>query len=196
MDKREAKVGQANAWAALLCLSAAYVILGALLLCVQGLSLANVCTVLGVVLIVAGVVSALSYFLRSLYREPGHYGFALGCGCAVLGLLALLRTTELAFAFSQILALCVLGDSILKLQYATDLLRLDARRWWIVLLVAGVGAALAILALVDPFPAGVRLPFTYALLIGDGIANVAVVLCLRHVYRQQDKQLHEQPLEQ
>lgn len=173
-------------WTGLLCLSAAYVVLGVLLLAVPQISLVTICGVLGVALVVAGAVSALAYFLRRQYETPGHFGFAVGAACVLLGVFALLRTGQVAFAFSQILAVCVVGDSLVKLQYATDLLRLRRRYWFVVLAGALALAALALVALADPFGQdSVRLPFTYAVMIADGAANAAAVLYLRSAYRGQ-----------
>jgi cytochrome c oxidase subunit IV len=95
-----------------------------------------------------------------------------------------MRTAEIAFAFSQLLAIAVLADSLIKIQYSTDLLRLQMKKWWIVLLLAGASIALAMTALANPFGDDAkRLTFTYAVLITDGILNIIVVLILRHAHK-------------
>ena len=173
-----------NTGTILSCISVAYIAGGILLLLFPQVSLANIWTGLGLVLIVAGVVLISAYFLRKRYLTPGHFGFAGGAACVLLGIFSLLRTSDVAFAFSQFLALLVLADSLLKLQYSTDLLRLCQQRWWLVLAAAAVGSTLAMIALVNPFgQEQARLQFTYAALITDGALNIASLLYLNHARR-------------
>ena len=186
LPELERKEAFPTAWTGLLCLSAAYIVLGVLLLVMPQISLTMICQVLGIVLAIAGAIGILVYFLRRQYEVPGRFGFAAGTACVLLGLFALLRTAQVAFAFSQILTICVVGDCLVKLQYATDLLRLYHRNWFVVLLLALGLAALALVALANPFGSdNVRLPFTYGVLIADGVANVGVVIYLHAAYRGQ-----------
>ncbi|MCH3972591.1 MAG: DUF308 domain-containing protein [Oscillospiraceae bacterium] len=171
-------------WTVLVCVSAAYIIGGALLLLFPQISLPALCQAIAILLMIAGTVLILIYFLRKRYLDPGHFEFAGGAACILLGVFSLMRTAEIAFAFSQLLAIAVLADSLIKIQYSTDLLRLQMKKWWIVLLLAGASIALAMTALANPFGDDAkRLTFTYAVLITDGILNIIVVLILRHAHK-------------
>lgn len=186
LPEPERKEAFPTAWTGLLCLSAVYIVLGVLLLVMPQISLPMICQVLGIVLVIAGAICILVYFLRRQYEIPGRFGFAAGTACVLLGIFALLCTAQVAFAFSQILAICVVGDCLVKLQYATDLLRLYRRNWFVALLLALGLSALALIALANPFGSdSVRLPFTYGVLIADGVTNVGVVIYLHAAYRGQ-----------
>lgn len=174
-----------STWVMLVCVSVAYIAGGVMLLLFPQVSLPALCQAMGILLIIVGIVLVFAYFLRKRYLTPGHFEFAGGAACILLGIFSLMRTQEVAFAFSQILALLVLGDSLLKLQNSTDLLRLKEQKWWVVLLAAGASILLAMIALANPFGSDqLRLQYTYVVLIADGVLNIAVVLFLRHAHRR------------
>ncbi|MCH4239047.1 MAG: DUF308 domain-containing protein [Oscillospiraceae bacterium] len=181
-----------SSWVMLVCISVAYIAGGVLLLMFPQISLPALCQAMGILLIIGGIVLIFSYFLQKRYLVPGHFEFAGGAACILLGIFALMRTTEVAFAFSQILALMVLGDSLVKMQYSMDLLRLQEKRWWAVLIAAVLSIVLAMTALANPFGNdSIRLRFTYAVLIADGAMNIVVVLFLRHAHRCYEKRILE-----
>ncbi|HCA71605.1 MAG: DUF308 domain-containing protein [Oscillospiraceae bacterium] len=190
MEQQEKKFE--NSWTVLICISVAYIAGGILLLMFPQVSLPALCQAMGILLIIVGIVLIFSYFLRKRYLSPNHFEFAGGAACVLLGIFSLMRTNEVAFAFSQILALLVLCNSLIKMQYSTDLLRLREKRWWLVLLAAVCSIVLAMTALSNPFNNDqVRLHFTYAILIVDGAMNIAVVLFLRHAHKQYDRKILE-----
>lgn len=122
MEQQEKKFE--NSWTVLICISVAYIAGGILLLMFPQVSLPALCQAMGILLIIVGIVLIFSYFLRKRYLSPNHFEFAGGAACVLLGIFSLMRTNEVAFAFSQILALLVLCNSLIKMQYSTDLLRL------------------------------------------------------------------------
>jgi uncharacterized membrane protein HdeD (DUF308 family) len=171
-------------WTILVCISAAYIIGGALLLIFPQVSLPMLCQALGILLVITGAVFVLVYFLRKRYLVPGHFEFAGGAACILLGIFSLIRTNEVACAFRQLLSIAVLADSLIKMQYSTDLLRLRMKRWWIVLIMAGVSTGLAMTALTYSFGSdAAQLTFTYSTLIADGILNIIVICILRHAHK-------------
>lgn len=185
-----------STWIMLVCVSVAYIAGGVLLLLFPQVSLPALCQAMGILLIIAGIVLIFAYFLRKRYLVPGHFEFAGGAACVLLGIFALMRTNEVAFAFSQILALLVLGDSLIKLQYSTDLLRLQEKKWWAVLLAASISIVLAMTALANPFGTDQeRLKFTYVVLVADGVLNIAVVLFLHHAHRCYEDKFLQQSME-
>ena len=185
-----------STWIMLVCISVAYIAGGVLLLLFPQVSLPALCQAMGILLIIVGIVLIFAYFLRKRYLTPGHFEFAGGAACILLGVFALMRTGEVAFAFSQILALLVLGDSLVKLQYSTDLLRLQEKKWWAVLVAAGISIVLAMTALANPFGKDQdRLTFTYVVLIADGVLNIAVVLFLRYAHRVYENQILKNSME-
>lgn len=169
----------------LLCISVVYIAIGAVLLIFPQISLDTLCAALGVAAIILGAVSAAVYFIRCCYLNPDHYGFAGGIAAIVFGLFAVIRTADFSKAFAQILALCMIADCIIKLQFSMDLLRLCNKLWWGLLAVSCIMAALAFLTLIEPFPSpGSNAIFTYSVLIADGIINILAAALLAYALKK------------
>lgn len=184
------KITTVNTRVMLLCVSAAYIVLSLVLLCNSKISMQNVCSVLGMVLLVMGAVSIVWYFFKKEYLDPGRFGFAVGVGEGMLGCFALLREETGAVVILQILAFCILLDSLLKLQYSMNLLQMRFHFWWIALLLSFVTIGLGMAALNYPFGDEIfHAKFTYISLILDAVINVIVVLFQRVTQKQIEKAL-------
>lgn len=184
------KVTTANTRVTLLCISAAYIVLSLILLCNSKISMQNVCSVLGMVLLVMGAVSIVWYFLKKEYLNPSRFGFAIGIGEGMLGCFALLRAERGAVVILQILAFCILLDSLLKLQYSMNLLQMRFHFWWIALLLSFVTIGLGMAALTYPFgDETFHAKFTYISLILDAVINVIVILFQRTAQKRIKKEL-------
>ena len=173
----------------LLCASACYIIAGIVLLIFPAMQLDDFCYAIGIFLMILGAVNVAWYFVRQSYQNPDSFGLSIGAAEFLVGLFAVLKTTEFTYAFSQILAVSMVFDSIIKLQYSMDLLRLKSPRWWWLLVVSVVMGAGAMAILLAPFPDNrLRLTFTYAVMIADGAANIAAALLLSARRKQMARQ--------
>lgn len=165
----------------ILCVSVSYLVIGIILLLFPNVSLMDLCYALGIVLLMAGIVNIAVYFIRGQYVEPERYGFSAGVTCVLIGLFAVLNNQEFTRIFFQILAFCMILDSIVKLQYSMDLLRMKSKKWWIVLLISLMTAGLALAILVYPFKTDRGHDrYAYCILIVDGIVNLATMLYMAH----------------
>lgn len=184
------KVTTVNTRVTLLCISAVYIVLSLILLCNSKISMQNVCSVLGMVLLVMGAVSIVWYFFKKEYLDPSRFGFAIGIGEGMLGCFALLREETGAVVILQILAFCILLDSLLKLQYSMNLLQMRFHFWWIALLLSFVTIGLGMAALNYPFGDEIfHAKFTYISLILDAVINVIVILFQRVAQKRIEKEL-------
>lgn len=184
------KMTTVNTRVMLLCVSAAYIVLSLVLLCNSKISMQNVCSVLGMVLLVLGAVSIIWYFFKKEYLDPSRFGFAVGIGEGMLGCFALLQGERGAVVILQILAFCILLDSLLKLQYSMNLLQMKFRFWWVALLLSFVTIGLGMTALNYPFGDEIfHAKFTYISLILDAVINVIVVFFQRLAQKQVEKAL-------
>lgn len=163
----------------LLLLSVGYIAMGLVFLIFPNLELVDICYALGMVLMVIGAVQVAWYLIRKMYLQPENFGFATGLAQVLLGLFAVLKAADFAFGFAQVLAICMIADSIVKAQFAMDLLRFGSRRWYLSLLAGALTAALAMVVLINPFPEDViRYRYTYGVLIADGVINLVCMLLL------------------
>lgn len=164
----------------LLCVSAAYIAIGAVLLLFPQVSLPMICMTIGVLAIIIGIINIASYFVKKGYLSENQLGFSIGAAELLFGLYAVLRNEDFAFTFTQVLAICMVFDSILKLQYSIDLLRLKCSKWWGLLVTAVVTAGLSMAILVAPFDSEeIKITYTYIILIVDGILNILSVIWLK-----------------
>lgn len=163
----------------LLCASACYLVTGVVLLILPEVQLSDFCYAIGVFLTIVGAVSVAWYFLRQSYQDPDNFGFSFGVAEFLVGLFAVIKTEEFSYAFSQILAVSMVFDSIVKMQYSMDLFRMKSSRWVPLLVVSGVIAALSMAILIAPFSEErFRLVYTYSVMVADGAANIAAALLL------------------
>ncbi|BCI60560.1 DUF308 domain-containing protein [[Clostridium] leptum] len=160
-------------------LSICYIAIGAILLIFPNIALTDLCYALGILFMISGVINVAWYLIKKGYLVPGRFGFAFGVTQVMVGLYAVIKTQDFAFAFAQVLAICMMLDSIMKSQFSMDLLRLKAEKWWALLLVSLTMIGLSMLILVDPFSTeGSRNLYTYIVLILDGAANIISLLIL------------------
>lgn len=163
----------------LICLSAAYIAIGVVMLAFPQMSLPNLCNAIGVVAIIVGIIGVAFYFIRKSFLDPDQIGFAGGVAMILFGLFAVVRPEEFARGFSQILSFCVIGDSIVKLQFSMDLLRLKSSRWWVIVLIALATAGLSMGILLYPFAdPNAKSFYTYVVLLTDGVVNIVTTAYL------------------
>ena len=187
MGKKADKVFP-NAKLNMICLSICYIVIGIVLLMFPNLSLKDICYVLGIVVMIVGIINVALYFVRKGYMVPNQFGFSVGVIEVLIGLFAVVRTAEFSFAFSQILALCILVDSVVKMQFSMDLLRMKTPNWWVWLILSVAMLAVAMVILINPFGEGdIRNIFTYVVLAVDGVLNIVTVIYLSH----QSKKYHQ-----
>lgn len=180
----------------LILVSVCYIAIGVVLLLFPQVSMPSICGAVGILLLIVGAVSIAWYFLRKRYLENNHWGFSLGVAECILGLLAVLRTQQMAAAFALVLALCMVADNIIKVQFSMDLLRLKKKLWLGVLIVSLVMAALAVISMLVPFPTeAFKNTFTYVILVVDGVLNIVTMWYLSSQLKKRMQEAAELPQE-
>lgn len=177
MKEKKSKKFLGDVRALLVIGSVLYIILAACLLFIPNLSLMDVNKAIGLLCVVAGVFEVIMYFIRKSYLDPQRFGFAIGMSLLLVGIYALVRIDEFTQAFAQILAIVMVFDGIVKMQFSMDLLRMKNKKWWLVLLLAFLMAGLAMGILLSPFEGeDQKLTFTYIVLLADGAVNIVTLL--------------------
>ena len=130
-------------------MSVVAIALGALLLFVPALQIATICYLFCGALMVAGIVSALTFFLSGDHRRVEGYGFALGVLLLLLGICGLLRAQELTGHFDVFLTMLALVLGVLILQGTVQIFLLKNRLWILNLILTVVSIGGAVLGLAD-----------------------------------------------
>ena len=149
-------------------ISFGYVVLGLVFLFWPELSLMTLCYAFGILTIVYGIVHLIGYFVRDRLISVFRYDPVL-------------------------LGIFIILSSIMKIQNAIDLKRVDYPRWWLILVFALISIALGAILIWNPFAAASTLMmFVGASLCADGIMSLWSMFCLTRSVRRVEKKLKEE----
>ena len=165
-----------------------YVVLGALLLFVDGISTKVFANLFGASAIVFGAALIILYFIRRSYLGMRAYGFSIGAFAVVIGLCIILKAEDIANSLSVLLNLCIMLTAIIKSQNAIQLKCIGSILWIPVLCVSAAFLICTVIIAINPFEqTSTRDTFTYIVLICDGVASFANSIMLRIVFRVKTK---------
>ena len=139
-------------------------LLGLFLVLFPALSQEIICKGIGVALCVWGVLRLITYFRVAGNEILGSYGLVQGVTLLAFGFFFVVKPEIIAVFLGTALAVIIIVDGILKLQYAVDFYHLQADKWWIELIGAVIMIIVGVVALFNPFST------TEALTIFIGIA--------------------------
>ncbi|MCX4322021.1 MAG: DUF308 domain-containing protein [Lachnospiraceae bacterium] len=156
--------------------SALCVILGLVLVLRPGMSMRIVCTAVGVVLIVSGVMRMIAYFTArdgSLYSQAN---LIFGIVLAVVGVWIVMKPDKVMAIIPIIVGIVIAIHGLHNLQQAAELWRDKYDRWWVALILGVLTVGFGVLLVCRPFAA----IDTVVMLIGffliyDGLSNVWIV---------------------
>ncbi len=159
--------------------SAAFILLGLLLLFIPQIKPLYLAYILSIAFIVVGIMWIVQYFLTESYRNINRYGFSAGTLLVVLGICAMLKAEEISTYFLLCMGFLIMVMGIVQLQNALDLMALNDPMWKI-----GLGLSLAvilcaIIIVMNPFQTTENLArFTYIIMVIDGIFGIASMIFL------------------
>lgn len=158
-------------------LSIALILLGLVLVIFPEKSTLIICYSVGILLLVGGVFKIVGYFRAKGTEIFGSLGLVGGSLLCVGGLIVILKPEILTSFLTTILAVILIADGVIKVQYAIDLYRVDGDRWWIVLTAGIVMTILGIIALFNPFGTVAAIMIIIGiLLIINGILDLVMLV--------------------
>ena len=98
-----------------------------------------------------GVLRLINYFRIAGSEILGSYGLVQGVTLLAFGMFFVIKPGFIAVFLGTALAIIIIVDGILKLQYAVDFYHLESDKWWIELIGAVVMVVIGIIALLNPF---------------------------------------------
>ena len=157
--------------------SVVLIALGLWLLICPGVSSAAICVALGAVSVLYGTIKLLGYFSNDLYRLAFQFDLAVGILSIILGMLLILRPDAVLSFLPTVIGVFILVDSILRFQTSIDARHFGMDKWWAILLISCVGAALGVLLLFRPFESALAMIRLIGLtLMIDGTENLMTCL--------------------
>ena len=131
--------------------SVALFVLGLLLVLFPTASQEIICKGIGVALCVWGVLRLINYFRIAGNEILGSYGLVQGVTLLAFGIFFVIKPQVIGVFLGTALAIVVIIDGILKIQYAVDFYHLESDKWWIELVGAVIMVVVGIVALFNPF---------------------------------------------
>ncbi|MCM1058357.1 MAG: DUF308 domain-containing protein [Firmicutes bacterium] len=155
-----------------------YIILGVMALALPETMEKILGYMIGVVLIVGGAVSMISYLLRDAHQNYYHNDFLHGLIGIAAGILVLVKMDVVIGLISFLLGVLVLVSGCSKLQDVIDMKRLECGNWIVMLIFAVANVGFGVLLICNPF-SWTALLFR---LLGIGLILSGVTDCICTVY--------------
>lgn len=175
----------------LLVLSAFYFIFAFVSYQVQASEFLSFFRVAGIVIAVVGILQILIYLLKKDYMKPQDFTFSFGLLLVFGGLVVTFKADYIVDYYRPVVGVLVVLDSILRLQYSMNLLRVNDKQWLCHLCLSLIPAILGIVLVLIDLGSLLENYFSF-LLILDGIANIYTVFYYkRFVKKAQRVQLEE-----
>ena len=134
-----------------------YILLGIVALVIPETMQRTLGYLIGIVLIVAGIVSVICYLLRDARENYYHNEFVFGILGIILGAVVLYKVELIISIIPFLLGVLVMCSGCSKLQDAIDLKRLGYGNWLGIFIVAAVNIVLGVVLIYNPFKAAVVL---------------------------------------
>ena len=151
--------------------------LGLFLVVFPEISQLIICKAVGIALCVWGVLRLITYFSMVRKEIFASFGFVQGISLLAFGLFFVMKPEVIAMFFGTILAIVIIIDGILKLQYGIEFYRMEADKWWIEAVVAALMVVMGVIALFNPFDSSVALMiFIGIVLMVEGVSDLISII--------------------
>lgn len=144
----------------------------------------------GIIIAIVGGLQILIYFLRKDYLKPQDFSFSLGLLLIFAGLVVTFKSEFIVLNYRPVVAVAVVLDSILRMQYSMNLLRVNDGQWKIHTALAVLPAIFGLVLILVDLGGMLENYFSF-LLILDGIANMYTVLYYRKFVKRSLQRMKE-----
>ncbi len=148
-------------------------IVGIVLLAMPGVTMALLCKVIGILLVVAGGALVISFFVNKSPAPVASVMLLVGLLVLVLGLWIFGNPSFFISLIPVIAGIVILLNGIINLSSALSLARYKYDKWWIALIFAGITILLALYLILNPMSAAATaVRIIGIVLIYDSISNL------------------------
>lgn len=127
-----------------------YIALGIVLVIWPDITGNAVCFAFGLVLLVYGAVTIISFFIHDSRLGAFRFELVLGVVAAAIGILFLLRPDIVLSILPVVLGIYIIVDALLNLRRCAELNRMGYDRWWIILILSLISVVFGALILLRP----------------------------------------------
>lgn len=159
---------------------------GILLISLPDISIQIIGKLLGAAMILFGCIKLVGYFSKDLFRLAFQYDLQFGVLIFVLGLLMLVKPSEVVNLLFVALGFAILADSLFKIQIALDSRKFGIGKWWGILALAVITACIALVLVFRPSAsAKVLTSLLGATLFAQGCLNLFVAVTTVKIVKHQ-----------
>jgi len=157
-------------------------VVGLLFAIFPNVSIALISYILGALLCVWGVVRIFAYFKEDRFAAFGSYGLLKGLAPLIVGIVIIANPNFLSGVLTVLFGVVTILDGVVKIQYGIDLMRVKAKGWIAVLIIAIVMTVLGIVAVCNPFATATALTvFSGIILAVDGATDLVAISYIKKV---------------
>lgn len=171
-------------------MSAAFCVLGVLLMLFPGISVSVVGAAAGVMLIAFGLVKLMGYFSKDLYQLAFQFDLAFGVLLMVLGVVILVSPDRALTFLCIVMGIAILADGLFKLQSSLDARRFGLRVWGLLLALAICAGLIGTLLLLHPGQSARVLMILMGVgVLFEGILNLYFALFAVKIIRKEQPEI-------
>lgn len=171
----------------LLALSAFYFVFAFVSYSIPATEFLSFFRIAGIAVVIVGAMQILVYFLKKDYMRPQDFTFSLGVLLIFGGAIITSKADFIVDNYRPVIAALVVLDSILRMQYSMNLIRVEDPKWKFHTLLAVLPAILGVVLILIDLGDLLENYFSF-LLILDGIANIYTVLYYRKFVKQKQQE--------
>lgn len=161
----------------LVIVSFALMMLGMLMIIFPAMSGILLCKGIGVALCIWGALRLMAYYKVMKNEILGSFGLVQGVILLGFGIFFVMKPQAIAIFITTAIAIVIIVDGVLKLQYAVDFHNMNVDKWWVELLAALIMVGLGIVALVNPFSTmNTLMVFMGVVLVIEGAWDLAAIM--------------------
>lgn len=167
----------------LLVLSVFYLVFAILSYTIPAIEFLNFFKVAGIAIVVVGFFQIIIYFMKKDYMKPQGFSFSMGLLLCFGGAIVAVKADLIVDNYPLVIGGCVVLDSILRLQYSMNLLRIQDSQWKLHIALAILPAIMGTVLVLVPL-GDMQANYFSFLLIFDGIANIYTILYYRRILKK------------
>ena len=167
-------------------MSAAFCIMGLLLMIFPEVSATVIYRVLGIAIIIFGAVKLIGYFSHDLFRLAFQYDLAFGVLLLALGVIVLTRPENVMSFLFIALGIAILADGLFRVQVALDAKTFGVKTWWLLLTLAILTGIVGVTLIFRPLESAQLMTELLGVsLLAEGILNLCVAISTVKIIRHQ-----------
>ncbi len=177
-------------------MSVVLLLLGILFVTLPDISMQLIGKILGVVLILLGCVKLEGYFSKDLFRLAFQYDLQFGILILIVGIIVLLKPSEVINLLFMSMGIVQLTDSLFKIQIAFDSRKFGIGKWWGILILAILSGIIALLLVFKPSESAEVLTVLLGIsLITAGFLNLFIAITTIKIIKHQYPDVIQDKLE-